>query len=98
VAKKVWQEKCGRKIAEEKVWKEKYDRKRTVEKSQQEKCDRKKCDKKTTTKNVRQQNATRRKMYGFHMCSVELMNIFEGFPCKYVGFPLGSLGFFVEWF
>jgi hypothetical protein len=31
-------------------------------------------------------------MYGFHMCSVESMNLVEGFPCKYVGFPLGSLG------
>jgi hypothetical protein len=37
-------------------------------------------------------------MYGFHMCSVESMNLVEGFPCKYVGFPLGSLGLVVEWF
>ena len=44
----------------------------------------------------RQQNATRRKRYGFHMCSVEFMNLVEGFPCKFVGCPLGSLGLVVE--
>ena len=31
------------------------------------------------------------KMYDFHMCSVEFMNLDEGFPCKSIGFPLGSL-------
>jgi hypothetical protein len=36
------------------------------------------------------------KMYGFHMCSVEFMNLVEGFPCKSVGCPLGSLGLVVE--
>jgi hypothetical protein len=36
------------------------------------------------------------KMYGFHICSVEFFNLVEGFPCKYVGFPLGSLGLVVE--
>jgi hypothetical protein len=30
------------------------------------------------------------------MCSVEFMNLVEGFPCKSVGCPLGSLGFVVE--
>ena len=37
-----------------------------------------------------------KKGYGFHMCSVEFMNQFEIFPCKYVGFPLGSLWLAVE--
>ena len=36
------------------------------------------------------------KRYGFHMCSVELMNLVEGFPCKFVGCPLGILGLDVE--
>ena len=36
------------------------------------------------------------KFYGFHMCSVELMNLVESFPCKSIGFPLGSLGLAVE--
>jgi hypothetical protein len=31
-------------------------------------------------------------IYGFHMCSVEFMNLVEGFPYKYVGFPFSSLG------
>ena len=35
-------------------------------------------------------------MYGFHMCSVEFMNLVEGFPCKFVGRPLESLGLVVE--
>jgi hypothetical protein len=49
-----------------------------------------------TTK-PRQQNATRRKQgYGFHMCSVEFMNHYEGLPCKYVGCPLGILWLAVE--
>jgi hypothetical protein len=38
------------------------------------------------------------KMYGSHMCSVEFMNQVEGFPYKYVGFPLGSLWLVVELF
>jgi hypothetical protein len=38
------------------------------------------------------------KRYGFHMCSVELMNLVEGLPCKSIGCPLGSLGLVVEWF
>jgi hypothetical protein len=32
------------------------------------------------------------------MCSVEIMNLVEGFSCKSVVFPLGSLGLGVEWF
>jgi hypothetical protein len=36
------------------------------------------------------------KMYGFHMCSVEFMNLVEGLPYKSVGFPLGSLWLVVE--
>jgi len=43
-----------------------------------------------------QVNATRRKRYGFRMCSVESMNLVEGFPCNSIGFPLGSLGLVVE--
>jgi hypothetical protein len=56
------------------------------------------CDRKTAKEKVQQQNATRRKMYGFHMFSVELMNLVEGFPCKFVGCPLGILRLVVEWF
>jgi hypothetical protein len=37
-------------------------------------------------------NATIRKRYGFHMCSVESMNLVEGLLHKSVGFPHGSLG------
>jgi regulator of replication initiation timing len=66
-------------------------RKITTEKVRQEKCVTEK-----PAKNPRQQNATRRKRYGFHMCSVEFMNLVEGFPCKSVGCPLGSLGLVVE--
>jgi hypothetical protein len=40
--------------------------------------------------------ATRIKIYGFHMCSVESMNLVEGLACKSVGYPLGSLGLVVE--
>jgi hypothetical protein len=36
------------------------------------------------------------KMYGFHMCSVEFMNLVKGFPSKSIGCPLGSLGLDVE--
>jgi hypothetical protein len=38
----------------------------------------------------------KKKGYGFHMCSVEFMNQVDGFPCKYVGFPLGRLWLDVE--
>jgi hypothetical protein len=49
----------------------------------------------------RQQNHRSRmlqeeKSYCFHMRSVEFMNLAEGFPCKSVGFPLGSLWIVVE--
>jgi len=36
------------------------------------------------------------KIYGFDICSVEFLNLVEGFPCKYIVFPLGSLGFVVD--
>jgi hypothetical protein len=36
------------------------------------------------------------KKYGFHMCSVEFMNLVEGFPSKYVGFPVGISRLVVE--
>jgi hypothetical protein len=36
------------------------------------------------------------KMYGFHMCSVEFMNLVEGFPCKSIGCNPRSLGLVVE--
>jgi hypothetical protein len=48
------------------------------------------------TEKTWQNNATRRKRYGFHMCSVEFMNLVEGFPCKSIEFPLGSSGLVVE--
>jgi hypothetical protein len=92
---------CGRKSVAEKVWQLKCDRKSVAKKSQQEKCGRKTAAEKVRQKNrgsgftaakLQQQNATRRKKrYGSHMCSVEFMNQVESFPCKYVGFPLGSL-------
>jgi hypothetical protein len=91
-AEKVWQKKCGRKSVAEKCG-----RKSVAEKSA-EKVRQKKCGKKSQ-KN--QQNRGSRmlqeeKRYGFHMCSVEFMNLVEGFPCKSVGCPLGSLGLVVE--
>jgi hypothetical protein len=62
-----------------------------------EKLQHKNCGTKIAVVDSRQQNATRRKKgYGFHMCSVECMNQVEGFPCKYVGCPLGSLWLVVE--
>jgi hypothetical protein len=45
---------------------------------------------------LRKQNATRRKMYGFHMCIIESMNLVEVFPCKSVGCSLESLGLAIE--
>jgi hypothetical protein len=107
VAGKVWQKKCGRKSVEEKcgrkrkVWQKKCGgRKSVAEKVRQEKCGKVRIKKpcRKGAEKSRQQNATRRKRYGFHMCSVELMNLVEGFPCKSVGCPLGSLGLVVEWF
>jgi hypothetical protein len=56
----------------------------------------KKCSRKIVAVKPRQWNATRRKRYGFHMCSVESMNMVEGLPCKAVGYPLVSLGLVVE--
>jgi hypothetical protein len=76
---------------EEKVRQKNHGRKSATEKPWQ-----KKCGKKITTANLQQQNATRRKMYGFHMCSGESMNMVEGFPCKSVGCPLGILGLAIE--
>jgi hypothetical protein len=106
VAGKVRQEKCDRKIALGKLWKKNCDRKSVEEKSQHEKCSRK-----TATEKVRQKNCgsgfttaipwkkkttRRKKRYGSHMCSAEFINQVEGFPCKYVGCPLGSLWLLVE--
>jgi hypothetical protein len=59
------------------------------------------CGRKISAVELRQQNHNNRtlqeeKMYGFYMCSVEFMNLVEGLPCKFVGFPLGSLGLVVE--
>jgi hypothetical protein len=98
---KLWQEKCGRKSVVGKVWQKKCGRKIVAGKVWQEKC-----SKKSVTKNhgngfavekPRQQNsATRKKGYGFHMCTVEFMNEVEGLPCKYVGCPLESLWLVVE--
>jgi hypothetical protein len=61
----------------------------------------KKCGRKIAAVDSRQQNAAterykKKKRYGSHMCSVEFMNQVEGFPCKYVGCPLGSLWLVVE--
>jgi hypothetical protein len=76
-----------------------------VEKTRQEKCSRKSegeksrkktCGRKIVAAKPWQHNGTRRKRYGFHMCSVEYMNLVEGLPCKSVRFPLGSLGLVVE--
>jgi hypothetical protein len=91
VVGKVRQKKCGRKIAAGKVRQKNRGRKSAAGKSRQK-------VRKSAAEKSRQQNATRRKRYGFHMCSVELMNLVEGFPCKSVGCPLGSLGLVVEWF
>jgi regulator of replication initiation timing len=93
---KLWQENHSRKSAAEKPWQKKVLQKNRGRKSATEKPQQKKCCRKTVTEKSRQQNATRRKRYGFHMCSVELMNLVEVFPCKYVGCPLGSLGILVE--
>jgi hypothetical protein len=49
------------------------------------------CSKTATTERYK-----KKKMYGSHMCSVEFMNQVEGFPCKYVGCPLGSLWLVVQ--
>ena len=86
-------EKCSKKITTRKVWEEKCGRKSVAGKPQQKKCSRK-----SVAEKPWKQNATRRKRYGFHMCSVELMNLVESFPCKSVGCPLGILGLVVEWF
>jgi regulator of replication initiation timing len=80
--RKMRKKKCRRKIAAGKVW----------QKNRAKKC----ADREIIVGKSRQQNATRRKRYGFHMCSVEFMNLVEGFPCKSVGCPLGSLGLVVE--
>jgi hypothetical protein len=89
----VWKKNRGRKSAVGKSWQEKCSMKGVVEKRQQ-----KKCSKKTAAEKSWQQNTTRKKMYGFHMCSVELMNLVEGFLYKPIGCPLGSLRLVVEWF
>jgi hypothetical protein len=95
VTKKVLQKKCIRKSAAGKVWKKsvgKCGRKTVAEKV---------CSRKIIVVDLRQQNHGKKtlqeeKKYGSHMCSVEFMNQFEGFPCKYVGCPLGSLWIVVE--
>jgi hypothetical protein len=95
----VQQEKCGRKIAG-KICGRKSAAEKSVEKVRQKKCGRKSVAEKSWQKNrqqkSRQQMLQEEKRYGFHMCSVEFMNLVEGFPCKYVGCPLGSLGLVVE--
>jgi hypothetical protein len=105
VVEKSRQEKCDRKIMATKVRQKNRGKKSVAEKSRQEKCDRKivatkvqqkNHGKKSAEKKSRQQNATRRKRYGFHMYSVESMNLVEGLPCKYIVCPLGSLGLVVE--
>jgi hypothetical protein len=92
---KLRKKKCGRKSATEKCV-GKATRKSAAEKPQQKKCDRK-----ITAVDLQQQNCgkkcyKKKKGYGFHMCSVEFMNQVEGFPCKNVGCPLGSLWLVVE--
>jgi hypothetical protein len=102
-------EACSRKSVVGKVWQKTCGRKTVEEKSQQEKCGteiEKICSRKVVARKImevdlRQQNYGKRtlqekKRYGSHMCSVEFMNQVEGFPCKYVGFPLGSLWLAVE--
>jgi hypothetical protein len=103
---KVWQEKCVRKSVKGKLWKEKCSKKvrhkNHSRKSAAEKPQQKKCGRKITrqwiydNKTVATECYKRKKMYGSHMCSVEFMNQIEGFPCKYVGCPLGSLWVAIE--
>ena len=92
-------EKCGRKIAAENVWQKNYGRKTAVEKLQQKKCGKKIAVEKSQQwirSNKIRTTECYKKRYGSHMCSVEFMNQVEGLPCKYVGFPLGSLWLVVE--
>jgi hypothetical protein len=89
----VRQENHGRKRETEKLWQKKCGRKITAGNMRQKNRGRKSAAEKS-----QQQNATRRKMYGCHMCCLELMNLVEGFPCKSVGCSLESLGLVVEWF
>jgi hypothetical protein len=84
---KVRNKKCSRKIVAGKVWQKNRNTKSVAEKSQQKNRGRKTME----TKHYK-----KKKRYGSHMCSVELMNQVEVFPCKYVGFPLGILWLAVE--
>jgi hypothetical protein len=97
--RKTTAKKCGRKIVAAKVKKKVWQKnsKENCRKSAAKSAARKsRRGRKSVTEKSRLQNATRRKRYGFHMCSVELMNLVEGFPCKSVGCPLGSLGLVVD--
>jgi hypothetical protein len=96
VEEKVRQKKCGRKIMAGKLWQKKCGRKIAVEKVRQEKCGRKIVAGKVWQKNRGSRTLQEEKRYGFHMCSVEFMNLVEGFLCKSVGFPIASLGLVVQ--
>jgi hypothetical protein len=99
-AEKVRQKKCGRKSAEKvQQEKKKCGRKSAAGKVRQKKCSRKMAEKWQWirgSKTAATERYKKKKRYGSHMCSVEFMNQVEGFPCKYVGCPLGSLWLVVE--
>jgi hypothetical protein len=97
----MWQKKCGRKIMQQKNAAEKTRGRKSAAEKVRQKNAAEKVQRKIAVAESRQQNRGSRtlqeeKRYGFHMCSVEFMNLVEGFPCKSVGFPLGSLGLVVE--
>jgi hypothetical protein len=111
-AEKVRQEKlCSRKSATKKLWKKSAAGKVCSKKiAEKKKCGRKtaaekvrQCGRKIEkwqwihgNKTAATECYKKKKRYGSHMCSVEFMNQVEGFPCKYVGCPLGSLWLVVE--
>jgi hypothetical protein len=96
----VRQEKCGKKITVGKVRQKKCSKKIMAGKVWQKKCGRKSTAEKPRQENRGKKSATtecyKKKRYGFHMCSVDLMNQVDGLSCKYVGCPLGSLWIVVE--